>query len=82
MPLPLDGLAPTARTHAEATAREIDLATRRVVETAFARSLALLTAQRAELDRCAAALLSRETLTGAELRALLDASPRREGGNG
>jgi cell division protease FtsH len=67
----LEGLAPVPRRYAEATAREIDLATRARVDAAFARSLAILTRQRAALERGAAQLLERETLSAAELKALL-----------
>jgi cell division protease FtsH len=68
---PLEGLAAAPRRYAEATAREIDLATRARVDAAFARSLAILTRQRAALERGAAQLLERETLSAAELKALL-----------
>lgn len=58
------------RAYAEQIAREIDLATRKLVEGAFARSLQLLQARRAVLDRGAALLLEKETLRGEELKAL------------
>jgi len=54
----------------EETARRIDDAVRRLVQQAFDRSAALLRANRALLDRCAEALLARETLDEDELLAL------------
>ena len=71
-PLAVEGLMAHGRPYAEATAREIDLATRKLVDAALARSVALLARRRAALERGAQALLARETLTGTELRALLD----------
>ncbi|NRG19926.1 ATP-dependent metallopeptidase FtsH/Yme1/Tma family protein [Rhizobiales bacterium] len=47
----------------EETLREIDLAVRERVETAFERATALLTEHRAELDEGAELLLEKETLT-------------------
>ena len=61
------GLPPGWRGHGEATAREVDLAVRALVEEAFARAGAVLARRREELDAGAALLLAKETLTGAEL---------------
>jgi cell division protease FtsH len=58
------------RTYSEATAREIDLAVRALVEAAFLRARDILARNRTLLDRCAAELLRKETLTEAELTAL------------
>ena len=63
------------RSYAEQTAREIDLATRKLVEGALTRSLQLLQAQRAVLDRGAALLLEKETLRGEDLKALIGVVP-------
>ncbi|MFO1068115.1 MAG: ATP-dependent zinc metalloprotease FtsH [Geminicoccaceae bacterium] len=57
------------RRFSEDTAREIDVAVKRLVDDAFARAKAILAARRAELDRLAVVLLERETLTAAELPA-------------
>ncbi len=54
------------RSYSEATAREIDLAIRGLVEAAFERAVGIVTERRADLDRGAALLLEHETLTGAE----------------
>jgi cell division protease FtsH len=67
----LESFAPHERRYAEATAREIDLATKARVDAAFERSLQILTEQRPLLERGAAELLARETLSGADLKALL-----------
>jgi cell division protease FtsH len=69
--LPVPGLAAPQRAYAEATAREIDLATRKLVDAAFAHSLELLTQRRAALEHGAQALLEKETLTDVDLKALL-----------
>src|SRR5690606_11742458 len=54
------------RNYSEATAREIDLAIRRLVEEAFERAAGIVTERRADLDAGAALLLERETITGAD----------------
>ncbi len=63
-----EGLAfrPARRAHSEATAREIDLAVRALVEAAHAQARSLLEARRPLLERGIAALLARETLTAAD----------------
>jgi len=55
------GFAP--RDHSEATAREVDLAVRSLLDAAYDRALALLRAQDATLRAGAALLLERETIT-------------------
>jgi cell division protease FtsH len=54
------------RSYSEETAREIDLAIRRLVETAFERAVAIVTDRRADLDAGAEMLLERETITAAD----------------
>jgi cell division protease FtsH len=63
------------RRYSEDTAREIDCAVRDLLQEALDRALAILATRRAALDRVAAALLERETLSGEELRALLAGPP-------
>ncbi|HTS90360.1 MAG TPA: ATP-dependent zinc metalloprotease FtsH [Stellaceae bacterium] len=63
------------RSYSEATAREIDEAVKGIVDTAFARALAVLKAKRAILDRGARLLLEKETLVEDELRALMATVP-------
>ena len=60
---------PTAapREHSEETAREIDLAVREIVRSAYDKALAILTREREILERGAAKLLEKETLAEAEL---------------
>ena len=70
--LEVEGLAPPRRAYAEATAREVDISTRKLVDAALARSTAILTERRDALERGAQALLARETLTDTELRDALD----------
>jgi cell division protease FtsH len=60
------------RRYSEETAREIDCAVRDLLRDALDRAVAILAARRDCLERVAAELLRRETLTGSELRALLD----------
>jgi cell division protease FtsH len=56
------------RRYSEETAREIDVAVRDIVAKAFDKAIDILTAKRALLERAAARLLEKETLTEAELR--------------
>ncbi len=60
------------RRYSEETAREIDVAVRDIVARAFDKAVGILTAKRALLERAAARLLEKETLTESELRALID----------
>ncbi|MBK8258122.1 MAG: ATP-dependent zinc metalloprotease FtsH [Polyangiaceae bacterium] len=60
------------RRHSEETAREIDLAVRKIVEDAFDKTIQVLTQSRAALDEMAAALLEKETLDESELAVYLN----------
>jgi cell division protease FtsH len=62
----------------EATRREIDLAIKERVETAFQRAKDLLNEHRKDLDAGAALLLARETLTDQDFPAIRPATERRE----
>ena len=64
------GVVPAERTYSEETAREIDCAVRKLVDTAFDRSLRLLTERRALLERGAQELLKKETLNEQDLASL------------
>ena len=68
------------RHYAEETAREIDLAVREVVSSAFDRARAVLVANRALLEESARELLAKETLADGALEALLGRVQREEGG--
>src|SRR5512145_1907982 len=59
------------RLYAEETAREIDVAVRDLVRSAFERARAILLANRALLDESARSLLEKETLGGDQLAAVL-----------
>jgi len=59
------------RTYAEQTAREIDLATRALIDAALSRSLDLLKNRRNILDRSAALLLEKETLHASDIQDLV-----------
>jgi len=63
------------RAYSEETAREIDRAVREFVDAAFERATGLLRAKRAILEAGAKALLEKETLLEADLRALIGAPP-------
>jgi cell division protease FtsH len=67
----LGQVAGTRRLYAEETAREIDVAVRDLVEGAFQRARTLLVANRPLLEEGARTLLAKETLSGAELEAVL-----------
>jgi cell division protease FtsH len=58
---------PAPREHSEATAREIDVAVRDIVEGAYAKALGVLRRERELLERGAKQLLERETLAEADL---------------
>jgi cell division protease FtsH len=59
----------------EATAQKIDAEVRRLVEQGHAEARRLLTAKRDDLERLAQGLLEYETLSGDEIRDLLDGKP-------
>ena len=61
---------PQQREYSEDTAREIDIAVRNIVHTAFDRAVALLTKEREVLERGAKLLLEKETLAEPELAEL------------
>ena len=58
------------REYSEATAREIDVAVREIVESVYRRAKDILTRERATLERWAERLLEKETLGDAELTEL------------
>ncbi len=58
-----EGFVSAPRDHSEATAREVDLAVRGLIATAYSRARTLLEAHRADLETGAAMLLERETIT-------------------
>jgi ATP-dependent Zn protease len=60
----------------EATAREIDLAVRKIVEHAFAQATEILTARRKDLEAGAALLLQKEVITGDDFPPLLRAKDK------
>ncbi|WP_233224750.1 ATP-dependent zinc metalloprotease FtsH [Thiomonas sp. X19] len=61
---------PQQREYSEQTAREVDCAVRELVNAAFTSAKAILQSKRAMLDEGARQLLDKETLSGAELKAL------------
>jgi cell division protease FtsH len=69
---------PPRHEYSEQTAREIDCAVRELVNAAFDRATAILQAKRAVLEEGARQLLAKETLTEAELKALLQSAPTAE----
>lgn len=62
--------------YAEATAREIDLAVRQLVDEAYALAQETLIARRGDLEAGAALLLERETLTAAEFPPMAPSPPK------
>ncbi len=75
--LEIDALVQPRHGYSEQTAREIDLATRALVESALAKALDILNRSRAQLERGAQLLLERETLSEQDLKALLAQPPAR-----
>jgi cell division protease FtsH len=61
------------REYSEATAREIDVAVRTIVEGAYQKALGILKRNRAALEAWAQKLLDKETLAETELEALRSA---------
>jgi cell division protease FtsH len=61
---------PSPREYSEETAREIDVAVREIVAAAHDKALAILRRDKAKLERGAALLLKKETLTEDELKEL------------
>jgi cell division protease FtsH len=68
------------REYSEATAREIDVAVRQIVDSTYKKALAILQRERAMLEHWAHKLLEKETLVEADLeelrRAVASASPQ------
>jgi cell division protease FtsH len=61
------------REYSEATAREIDVAVRAIVDAAYLKAVAILAKNRPALESWAQKLLEKETLAEAELGQLRDA---------
>jgi cell division protease FtsH len=64
---------PQARYYSEDTANKVDNAVRELIDQALARSIGILQANRALLDRSAEALLKTETLNAPEIEKLKQA---------
>ncbi|WP_353646510.1 ATP-dependent zinc metalloprotease FtsH [Mesorhizobium sp. WSM2239] len=64
--------------YSEATAREIDLAVRQLVDRAFEQAEAILVERRSDLDRGAALLLEQETITAADFPPIAGRTPPAE----
>ena len=62
----------------EQTLREIDDEVKRIIGECKDRATKILTEQRERLDKLANALLERETISGADIRKLLDLPPEEE----
>ncbi|RSC30025.1 ATP-dependent metallopeptidase FtsH/Yme1/Tma family protein [Agrobacterium sp. FDAARGOS_525] len=60
------------RRHSEATAEQIDVAVKAIIDDIFARTVALLEANRALLEETSRDLLDRETLNEPDLRAIAE----------
>ncbi|HEY9070456.1 MAG TPA: ATP-dependent zinc metalloprotease FtsH [Candidatus Ozemobacteraceae bacterium] len=56
----------------EETAKKIDSEVRRLIDTSYQKAREILTTRRDDLERISAVLLQRETISGAELKDLLD----------
>ncbi|MGE5336773.1 MAG: ATP-dependent zinc metalloprotease FtsH [Gemmatimonadota bacterium] len=73
--LEVEALMPPRHAYSEQTAREIDLATRALIDAALNKSLQILTQRRAQLERGAQLLLEKETLADQDLKALFAEVP-------
>jgi cell division protease FtsH len=65
---------PTARSHSEETAREIDQEVRRIVDAAMERVRRILETRRTALESVAKRLIECEVIDGSELRDIVEAS--------
>ncbi len=72
------GAAHGGADYSETTAREIDCEVRRIIEEQYGRVRALLTAQEASLRAAAQALLNKETISGDELKAIVNETEGRQ----
>ena len=63
-----------ARSHSEATAREIDQEVKRIIDQAIERVRRILESRRGALEAIARKLMETEVIDGAELRGLVEAS--------
>uniref|UniRef100_UPI00037419C1 ATP-dependent zinc metalloprotease FtsH n=1 Tax=Novispirillum itersonii TaxID=189 RepID=UPI00037419C1 len=72
----------THKNISEQTAREVDLEIRRLVEKGYKRAFDIITENRDQLERIAQALLEYETLSGKELRAVMNGEPVVRDGTG
>ncbi|SCA56806.1 protease, ATP-dependent zinc-metallo [Candidatus Terasakiella magnetica] len=68
--------------NSEETAKAIDSEVRQIIETAYEHSTEILTKYRNELDIIGDGLIEYETLTGDEIKDLIDGKPPQQGGNG
>jgi cell division protease FtsH len=73
--LGVPGIGAQPRDHSEETAREIDCAVRKIVQSAFSRAVDILVQRRAELERGARTLLEKETLTEDDLKPFREKQP-------
>ncbi len=65
---------PTARTHSEQTAREIDQEVRRIIDTAMESVRRILDGRRVALEAVTGRLMEIEVIGGEELKAIVEAS--------
>jgi cell division protease FtsH len=65
---------PTARTHSEQTAREIDQEVRRIIDTALESVRRILDGRRVALEAVTGRLMEIEVIGGEELKAIVEAS--------
>ena len=63
---------PTARSHSEQTAREIDEEVRRIIDTAMERVRRIMESRRAALEAITQRLIEREVIDGEELRTVIE----------
>jgi cell division protease FtsH len=73
--LNVPGMGAQPRDHSEETAREIDCAVRKIVQSAFGRAVDILVQRRLELERGARTLLEKETLTEDDLKPFREKQP-------
>jgi cell division protease FtsH len=65
---------PTARSHSEQTAREIDEEVRRIIDEAMTKVRRIIEARRGALEAVTKRLMECEVINGTELKTIVDAS--------
>ncbi len=67
-----------SKTHSDEVARQIDTEVKAIIDTCYQESEKIIEGKRKELEKIAEALLKYETITGSEVKAIIDGKPLEE----